>query len=62
MKIANVVEIFDNGEFVTLVTMTGSAIHLPMNAKHSIIVQKDEALDGGSVTPTFNVVVDLFEG
>ncbi len=61
MKVCNVVEIFDNGEFVTLVTMTGSATHLP-EGKHSLVVQKESATDGGSVTKTFDVTVDLFEG
>lgn len=31
MKIHGVRDIFDNGEFVTIVTNTGSAIHLPMH-------------------------------
>jgi hypothetical protein len=37
MKIYGVVEINDNGEFVTLVLDTGSAVHLPVG-EHSIVV------------------------
>lgn len=51
MKIFNVVEIFDNGEFVTIVTQTGSAVHLPMESKHSITIHTKDN--------TTNVSVDL---
>ena len=37
VEISNISEIFDNGEFVTIVTETGSVVHLP-KAKHSIVV------------------------
>ena len=37
MRIHNVIEIFDNGEFVTIVTETGAAIHLPVG-EHSITI------------------------
>ena len=40
MKVFNVSEIFDNGEFATLVTRSGQAIHLPEDGKHSICVTK----------------------
>ena len=42
MKIYNVKEIYDNGEFVTIVTFTGSVIHLPMDGKHSLAVKKSD--------------------
>ena len=38
MKISNVVEIFDNDEFVSLVTKSGSVIHLPMGSEHDITI------------------------
>lgn len=37
--ITNVVEIYDNGEFVSIVMQTGSVVHLPMDSEHSIVVQ-----------------------
>ena len=54
MKISNVIDIFDNGDFVTIVTKTGTAIHLPSDAKHSIVIHLDDDL--------LYVIVDLFEG
>lgn len=57
MKISNVDHIYDNGEFVTLVTTTGTAIHLPMQGQHSISClgrEKDGAWD------VFEVNVDFF--
>jgi len=57
VKLIGVEEIFDNGMFVTLVTNTGSAIHLP-EGKHSISVLTEEALDG-KYSPY--IVVELYE-
>ena len=37
MKIYNVIEIYDNGEFVTITTETGTLIHLPSRETHSIV-------------------------
>ena len=54
MKIFNVVEIFDNGEFITLITKTGSAIHLPKDGKHSIVIEK--------TTDSISVIISLYEG
>lgn len=56
MKFNNVVEIYDNGEFVTLVTATGNAIHLPLGV-HSIVLHSEETKEAGwSVT---HVTVDF---
>ena len=41
LRIHGVVSIFDNGEFVTLVTDTGSAVHLP-DGEHSISIKTKE--------------------
>ncbi len=60
MKITNVVEIFDNDEFVTVVTRTGTSIHLPMKMKHSITI---EIPDGKGERPDFVIVtVDFDQG
>ena len=56
MKIMNVIEIFDNGEFVSIVTSTGTAIHLPMNHKHSITILD---MDDPSDNYIINVNVDF---
>lgn len=56
MKIFNVIEICDNGEFITIVTPNG-AIHLPMDGKHSIAVQ---SISNSSDDYTITVNVDLY--
>lgn len=38
MQISGVVKMFDNGEFITITTASGSMIHLPSNSKHNIIL------------------------
>lgn len=50
LRIVGVVEIFDNGEFVTIVT-SSAAIHLPKQVKHSLTIESNGV-----------VIVDLFEG
>ena len=57
MKITNVVEIFDNDEFVTVVTRTGTTIHLPTKEKHSITIQtnRDRRLEPVDV----NITIDF---
>ena len=57
MRIHGIVEIFDNGEFVTIVTSTGSAIHLPTESKHSIVIESD-SVDDSKVA---HCTVDLHE-
>ncbi len=59
MRITNVIEICDNGEFISIVTETGSAVHLPCNAEHSICI---EELENPSESHVFNVCVDLYQG
>lgn len=56
MKIFNVIEICDNGEFITIVTPNG-AIHLPRDGKHSIAVQ---SISNPSDDYTITVNVDLY--
>ena len=56
MTISIVTEIFDNGEFVTLVLGTGSIVHLPMKSVHSITVM--DMPDN----PMVVVNVDLYAG
>ena len=58
MKIFNVIEIYDNGEFITIVTQTGSAIHLPMNSQHSIVIQ---SVDNPSDDYAIIVNIDLYQ-
>ncbi len=53
MKICNVIEIFDNGEFITVTTSTGSNVHLP-SGMHSITIHgQDISIDmhEGGYTP-----------
>ena len=57
MKIYNVLEIFDNGEFVTIITTSGSAIHLPMNCEHSITILD---MDDPGDNYTININVDFY--
>jgi len=57
MKIHNVIEIYDNGEFITIVTDNGN-IHLPMEGKHSITVQP---MNNPSDDYTITVNVDLYQ-
>jgi hypothetical protein len=45
MKIVGVEEIFDNGEFVTIVTKNCS-IHLPSDGNHSIVLDGGELANG----------------
>lgn len=59
MEVFNVTEIFDNGEFVTLVLNTKSVVHLP-EGTHSIVIR--EKIKPNTPTPLFDVVVDLHEG
>lgn len=58
MKIFNVVEICDNGEFITIVMKNGY-IHLPMDGRHSITIQPIEDSYNGNMTITVNV--DLYQ-
>lgn len=58
MKIHNVKEIFDNGEFVTIVTESGTSIHLPMNSKHSITINDIEYPLDSSV---ISISIDLYQ-
>ena len=58
MEIFNVTEIYDNGEFITIVTPTG-AIHLPMDGEHSIVVQP---IDNPSDDYHITVNIDLYQG
>ena len=48
MEICNVCQIFDNGRFVSIITNSGSVVHLP-EGQHSICVKSDK------------VIVDMFE-
>ena len=63
MVITNVIEIFDNDEFVSIVTKTGSVVHLP-SGNHSIsIVPMCESLPENErdyASTSFNVHVDFY--
>lgn len=61
MKIHNVVEIFDNGEFVSIVTRTDSAVHLPTGQKHSITAELKKSPLGDAYS-SVSVTVDLDTG
>jgi hypothetical protein len=61
MDIHNVVEIYDNGEFVTIVTSTGSSVHLPIGMKHSISIKMPDE-DGNPTLPFVIVSVDINQG
>lgn len=52
MRICNVKEIFDNGEFISVITTTGSAIHLPRD-KHSIVIELHDIGYGCNVIISF---------
>jgi len=58
MKIHNVVEIFDNGEFVTVVTDTGTAIHLPEKSEHSITIK---AIENPADNYTISINIDFYQ-
>ena len=50
MKITNVVGIYDNDEFVTIVLKTGSVVHLPRDVDgfgHSIVIEEDGVVEVG---------------
>jgi hypothetical protein len=55
MKVGKVQEICDCGEFVSIITITGTIIHLPSNEKHSITLTVDSEND-------VDVKVDFNEG
>ena len=61
MKIFNVTQIYDNGEFVTVVTSTETAIHLPSDDKHSITVTQTNFDKEGRFV-SVNCQVDLCQG
>jgi len=42
MKIHNVIEIHEGREYVTIMTIHGAAIHLPIISAHSINILNDE--------------------
>ena len=54
MKIYNVVELYDNGEFVSVVTASGSVINLP-EGKHYLALEQENS------TRITNVIVDFYE-
>ena len=58
MKIYNVVSIYDNDEFVSIVTKTQTVIHLPMNAQHTIVI---DDMPNPSDHYTFNVSITLYD-
>lgn len=58
MEIHNVVSIHDNGEFITIETQTGSVIHLPTNAGHSITVM---GIEDPSMDHITNISIDLYQ-
>jgi hypothetical protein len=41
MKIYNVKEVFDNGKFVTLITISGSNVNLPIEEEHSLTIEQN---------------------
>jgi len=53
MTIFNVVEIFDNGEFVSIITDTKSAIHLP-EGRHSLVIDKESKTTAVTVHVNLN--------
>ena len=57
MKISNIKEIYDNGEFVTIIT-ENSAIHLPMDGIHHLTIESMG--DSPADNYVFNVVVNLY--
>jgi hypothetical protein len=59
IKIVGAHEIWDNGEFVTIVTESGTAIHLPSGAEHSISVVGGEHREAGA-WGVDHLSVDLF--
>ena len=55
MEINNVVKIFDDGEFVIIVTKTGTEIQLPRNMEHSIVVKET---DNPSTQDSITIIVN----
>ncbi len=64
MRVNGTQTIHDNGEFVTIVTETGTAIHLPIGLEHSItILDIHEVIDEEQVMHrTYDLAVDLNQG
>jgi len=60
MKIIGVTRIYDNGEFVTIETISGSVVHLPRQSSHSITIIPDD--DPDDYAMYHSVSVDLFNG
>jgi hypothetical protein len=60
MKIIGVTRIYDNGEFVTIETTSGSAVHLPLGGNHSITIIPDDDPDDFAMYNS--VAIDLFNG
>jgi hypothetical protein len=56
MRLFNVVEISDNGEFVSIITQTGTVVHLPMNQRHSITIADE------STTSAYIVEIEIGRG
>ncbi len=54
MMIHNIKEIYDNGESITIVTATGTAIHLPAGMEHSITIQMNEGSYSINVAISFD--------
>jgi len=67
MRLNNVIEISDNGEFVTIVTASNSAIHLPTGPGHSITIHTIREADKSLMVDGFvkviqqDVSIDLFQ-
>ena len=60
MIIIGVTRIYDNDEFVTIETTSGSAVHLPLRGNHSITIISDD--DPDDYANYHSVSVDLFNG
>lgn len=60
MRIFNVVEIHDDDDVaITIVTKSGTAVHLPLDGKHSIIIQP---MTDPSDNYLITVNIDLYQG
>lgn len=59
MQINGVTNIYDNGEFVTITTITGSTVHLPINSAHSITILD---VENPSDNMLICVNIDLYQG
>ena len=57
MEINNVIGIYDDGESVTIVTATQTAIILPINTRSSITIKPNGTADYKLIT----VIVDLYQ-